>query len=97
MSITKKILMAKARGFTISTAKMNEKERLNTPSGKYGDDYNNLLKLTIELYPDLESILPPKVDIYTTDFGDSFSSSRYNEIDTYCEQIYQLVSDSEDL
>ena len=87
--------MAKARGFTTSIEKMNDQQRQAAPSGDYGDDYNQLLRLTEQLYPDLSELLPPRVQIYRGDETHSFSEQSYAEIHTYCEQIFQLLSNQE--
>ena len=92
--ITKKQLMAKARGFTISIEKIADNQRDCSPSGNYGDDYNKLRNLTAHLLNDLADILPPLVETYE-DGGVRFTQQSYAEIDTYCEQIFQLLSEKE--
>lgn len=93
MTINPKILMAKARGFTISIEKMNDTDRKRSPSAQYGKDYNNLLQATEEMFPKLVNILPPKIEIGKYQTGNEFTIQQYSEIDSYCEQIYQLVSE----
>ena len=93
-NITKKHLMAKARGFTLSIGKMRDNQRDRTPSGDYGDDYNKLRNLTAQLHNDLADILPPLVATYE-DGGERYTEQSYAEIDTYCEQIFQLLSEKE--
>lgn len=94
--ITNRQLMAKARGFNLSIEKMNEKQSLSTVSGDYGDDYNRLRQLTIDNFPDLAPLLPPSVTTYTSrSSGNKYTEQSYGEIDTYCEQIFQLLSEME--
>ncbi len=94
--ITKKELMAKARGFTLSIEKMDEKQRANTPSGKFADDYNKLLNLTSELYPALNPLLPPPVKTRQSSTSSTvWSEQTFAEINTFCEQIFQLLSEQD--
>jgi hypothetical protein len=94
MAMTKDVLKAKARGFTISIEKMNEKQRTSSPTGNFGEDYNRLRSLVLELRPDLQAALPPAVTINRGDFG-TYTRESYGEIDTYCEQIFQILSSAE--
>ena len=87
----KKELLAKARGLTLSIDKMDAKQRMEKPNVNYGNDYNNLRTITARLYPDLAKLFPPAVSIYRgSEFGDYVEES-YGEMNTYCEQIYQLL------
>lgn len=89
--ISKNSLAAKARAFTISIQKMDEKQRSRSPSGEYGNDYNRLRRLVEEQYPEFRELLPPPVQLF--EGSDShFSRQSYSEIDTFCEQIVQLLS-----
>lgn len=92
---TRQLLMAKARGFTISIEKMNEKDRSRTPAGQYAKDYNQLLAATQKMHPELDGLLPPAVRTYLN-YGSEYSAAHFNEIDSYCEQIYQLLSECKD-
>jgi hypothetical protein len=95
---TKKILMAKAKGFTISIEKMNDNERSRTPSFKFGTDYNLLRDAVASRYPSVTEFLPPSVGM-KTEGGRSetgYTAGYYSEIYTYCEQIFQMLSDIEE-
>ncbi len=96
--MNKKLIMAKARGFTISIEKMGEEEkRLATPSASFSDDYNRLRQASATLHPELESLLPPEVSFkISAHDGERYARSRFSEIDAYCEQIYQLMSECDD-
>ncbi len=96
MADQRKLLMAKARGFTISISKMLEKDRVQTPTGPFGEDYNRLRDAVAKACPPLESLLPPSVRIYQSQGGGIYAASRYSELDAYCEQIFQLLSDFTD-
>jgi hypothetical protein len=91
----RKLLMAKARGFTISIAKMHEKDRLQVPNGAFGEDYNRLRSSAATTFPALEPLLPPSVRIFDS-HGTMYAASRFSEMDAYCEQIFQLLSDYTD-
>ncbi len=91
--ISKKDLIAKARGFTTSIEKMDEKQKASTPSGEYGDDYNKFRTLVERLYPQLADLLPPLVKTYTIASSSyHYTKQSYSEIHTFCEQISQLLS-----
>jgi len=95
MPPSKDVLKAKARGFTIAIEKMNEKQRMSTPTGDFGEDYNRLRALVLELRPDLKPALPPGVTSFRAQSGETYTRQSFGEIDTYCEQIFQILS-SED-
>lgn len=90
--MSKEVLKAKARGFTISIQKMDEKQRMSTPSGEFGEDYNRLRSLVLELRPDLRPVLPPAVAFYSGGSGRNFTHQSFGEIDAYCEQLFQILS-----
>jgi hypothetical protein len=96
MADQRRLLMAKARGFTISVAKMLEKDRVQTPTGPFGADYNRLREAAAKSFPVLEPLLPPTVRIFQSQAGSMMAASRYSEMDAYCEQIFQLLSDFTD-
>ncbi len=95
--LSKNDLIAKARGFTNSIAKMDEKQKSTTPSGEYGSDYNKLREIVVRQYPQLTELLPPQVHLYAGASGDRhYTRQSYSEIDTFCEQIIQLLSGRND-
>jgi hypothetical protein len=88
--------MAKASGFIQSIEKMDEKRRAGAPTAGYGDDYNKLRILTAQLYPALNDLLPPPVDFYSGTSGQQrYTWQSYDEIHTYCEQIYHILLEVE--
>lgn len=89
--IPKNALIAKARGFTNSIQKMDEKQKLIPPSGEYGEDYNKLRSLVEKHYLRLIELLPPQVQFYES-AARQYTRQSYAEIDTFCEQIIQLLS-----
>jgi hypothetical protein len=92
MAVSKDTLKAKARGFTISIEKMDEKQRDSTPSGEFGEDYNRLRVLVLQSLPNFAPILPPPVAFYQGGGGRLFTYQSFGEINTYCEQIFQMLS-----
>ncbi len=84
--------MAKAMGITNAVSRKSHEERANRPSGLFADDYNRLRDLTAESFPDLEALLPPRVQTYEGGAGTRWSHQLYAEIDTFAEEIYQLLA-----
>ena len=93
---SQKLLMAKARGLTISIGRMSGSSREHKPSGAFADDYNRLLQATRQAFPALLPLLPPVVTTFRGGGGDMYSDLSFNEIDAFCEQIFQLVAEAED-
>lgn len=91
--IPKNSLIAKARGFTTSIQKMDEKQKAQSPSGEYGSDYNALRDLVARHYPRLIELLPPAVQTYRGHASDrTYTRQSYSEIDTFSQQIIELLS-----
>ena len=90
----RKVIKAKARAFTIAIEKMDEKERQHAPGHDFGEDYNNLRNLALELDENLNRVLPPPVTFFSATGGRSYSNQSYAEISVYCEQIYQILNAS---
>lgn len=97
MAPKRRDLMAKAHGMTVSIAKITGNERTYSPSASFGDDYNRLRQAAAQMYPGIESILPPAVEIERShDRGGPFTKQRYSEIQAFCEQIYQVLGEQAD-
>lgn len=92
--IGRRELMAKARGFTTSISKLSREERSSSPSASYGEDYNRLHAGVLGLYSHLADILPPTVDI--TRGAMPYTMQSYAEINTFCEQIYEILNQQQD-
>ncbi len=91
--IDKKLFVAKAQGFIIAFEKMGKDERVANPSGTYAEAYNGLRSAVIELLPEFEPIMPPAVQLlpgFTS--GSYVSAVPFAEINTYCEQISQMLT-----
>jgi hypothetical protein len=92
MAVSKELLRKKAFGIVQSIDAMPEKERTGQPTELFGEDYNKLRKLTAELQPDLVPVLPPSVEIAEYGMGgERFSTQRYSEIRSFCQQIVELL------
>lgn len=87
-------LKAKALGFTNAISKLAREERLEHPSEAFGNDYNRLVRMVKESFPDLETLLPPEATISRGEY-ETLTLERYGELFTFSEQIYQLLSASE--
>ena len=86
------ILIAKARGFTISIREMASEQRVKQPTQEFAEDYNSLRSQVAEAFPELTSHLPPEVSLYRGGGGvRMFPHQSYGEIDTFAEQIQQLL------
>ena len=70
---------------------MSPKERENLPNGKFGEDYNKLRQLALQLKPDLNELLPPEVEIYQTAARGTRSKQSYGEILSFSNQIIRLL------
>jgi hypothetical protein len=92
----RKNLMAKAHGITTSINKKSREERSSTPTGLFADDYNRLRDATAKAYPDLEPLLPPRVQLYEGGNNTMWSHQGYAEIDAFAEQIYQLLAEQQE-
>lgn len=84
-------LRAKAEGFVTAFSKMTAKQREQWVSKIVAEDYNNLRTLVIEARPDLEKLLPPKVDAHGLERIVQGASARYQDIHAFCEQIAAIL------
>lgn len=89
----RKLLMAKALGFTNAISKLSREERGNNPSGNFGEDYNSLRASAAEHFPAVLPFLPPAVEVMPSTYGSMFTVEKYGEILAFCEQIFQLLSE----
>lgn len=88
---SKQLLMAKAQGFIKSIESMDSKDKSRVPNREYGEDYNNFRNHVVNAFPKIENLMPPSIRIrLETESG--WTESHYNEIATYCEQIYQMLA-----
>lgn len=92
MAVSKEILRKKAFGIVQSIDAMPAAERTNMPTEVFGQDYNRLRAYAAESHPELEEVLPPPVDIAEYGLnGDRFSTQRYSEIRSFCQQLVELL------
>ena len=92
----RKDLMAKALGITTSVNKKSREERSIKPTGLFGEDYNRLREATLEAFPHIKPLLPPLVTFYDGGNRTQWTHQSFSEIDTFAEQIYQLLAEQED-
>jgi hypothetical protein len=88
----KKMLMAKALSFTNSIRSMTSDDRKELPSEVYANDYNQLRSLVLREFMEIANLLPPGAQTFEAIGHKRLSAQRFSEIDTFCEQIYQLLS-----
>jgi hypothetical protein len=86
--------MAKAKGITNSISRQPDDQRSRTPTGAFADDYNRLVELVAKRFPELVPLLPPQATKYQGGGGDWFSAHSYAEIDSFAEQIFQLLAET---
>jgi hypothetical protein len=94
--VSKNTLMAKAKGITTSISRQPGDMRSRTPTGVFADDYNRLVELVLSRFPHLSPVLPPKAAKYQGGGGDWFSGHSYAEIDSFAEQLFQILSEVEE-
>jgi hypothetical protein len=87
------LAIAKAQGFTISIGRMSAEQRSQHAKGSYGGDYNSLRLFTIEHAPSLKPLMPPEVEVFKSAMAGILTCRQsYSDIDTFCEQIVQLLT-----
>ncbi len=91
MAFTDQQLAAKTRGIINALTRLSAKERERQPTEKFAEDYNALLALVLEAKPQLQGIVPPRVEYLEGGMGVRYCDSRYGEIEAYCEQIVGLI------
>ena len=92
MSVSADDLRAKVTGYVGALSKMTEQERKQNPSGNFGNDYNKLRELTLQVMPDKEEVIPPSVTIRRGNIhGEMLCQVRYVEIFAYALQISGLL------
>ena len=78
LQYTRRLLMAKALGFTNAIGKLSREERSLNPSGNFGNDSNALRKIVMQNFPQVAEIVPPAVEIgHNTTSGSPFTRERY--------------------
>lgn len=85
----RRLLMAKALGFTESMRQLSPDERQRTVSAVIGEDYNRLRLQTIETFPHLAEILPPAATVVKG--NSSYTSESFYMLYIFTEQIYQML------
>lgn len=78
-----------AKAFVDSIAKLTAKERGETPPAHFGQQYNRLREMAMELKPDIDPrSWPPAINVITSGFtGASYSQAKYVDIATYARTI----------
>lgn len=87
-----RLLKGKARGFRRSLANMTDKQREQLPSPQYRAEYNELRQLVLQALPEMEKFMPPTLDDDV--HLEEGLVARYVEIQTYVEQISQILTDA---
>jgi hypothetical protein len=93
MAFSDEQLRAKAEGFVAAFSKMTAKQREQSVTTIVVNDYNNLRALIIEAKPELERLLPPKLEMIEG-MGIVLPNARYQDIHAFCEQIVAILRPS---
>jgi hypothetical protein len=80
---------ATLQGTLNALRKPTPKQLENLSAADFGEEYNKVRQLALDLYPDLKNVMPPAVVIVRG--LDTMAWSRYGEIEVYCEQIDSLL------
>ena len=88
-----RLVRAKAIALTNSIRSLNDAQRKQSPAGRLGQDYNKMISNLRGLDAVFESLLPPQVEIATTESGRSYTRESFAELDAYAEQIVQMLAD----
>ncbi len=84
-------LSQKARGTATALAAMTAKQREQELSPIAAKDYNALRALTLEAQPSLEKLLPPPIEVWTSDFGSENAAGRYQDLHAFTQQVVNLL------
>ena len=96
MPMKRKDVMAKALRITTSINKKSREERSKRPTAVFAEDYNRLRAAALEAFPSLEQLFPPTVSTFQGGAASFWSHQSYSEIDSFAEQIYQILAEQED-
>jgi hypothetical protein len=92
MAMPKEMLKRKALGIVQAIDSMSANERASMPTALFGEDYNKLRAFVAESDPTLTQVMPPAVDIAEYGMGgERFSTQRYSEIRSFCQQLVKFL------
>jgi hypothetical protein len=94
MPFTDDQLRAKAESSAISLNILTAKQREQPVTTTIVDDYNNLRLLVIEAKPEIERLLPPKVDMIKGSYGLESPNARYQDLQTFYAQLAGILRTS---
>lgn len=86
----RRLLMAKALGFTESLRQLSREERQRSPSATIGEDYNKLRTQALQAFPHLADVIPPAATVVRGQSA-SYTSDMFYELFIFAEQIYQVL------
>lgn len=90
-------LMSKALGYVRSLKSISREERAQAAFESLGQDYNTLVRLTAEYFPELAELLPPEVHFQGgKSEGYRYSHETRTDIYVFSEAVFQLLSSVDD-
>jgi hypothetical protein len=90
-----KELRAKVVGLISGIQSFNEKERGNTPSGSFAENYNRIVDAIADKHEELRKSLPPRADTYQGGSGKWFSHTTYCEMLAHLNELRELLDSRE--
>lgn len=84
-------LWAKANAAAASLAALSGKERDQPVTTTAMDDYNQFRLLVIDARPDLDRLLPPKVETIRGSYGVESPNASYQDLQTFYAQIAGIL------
>ena len=91
MPFTDDQLRAKAEASATSLGTLTAKQREQAVTTTIVDDYNNFRLLVIECKPELERLLPPKIEMVESGYGLEMPNARYQDLQTFFAQIASIL------
>lgn len=91
MPANKAQLVAKAEATLEALKSMTAKQREQTPTHKFAEDFNSFRKHVLEAFPDLEDVAPEEIEIFESVFDRLMPLTRYVEIQAYYQQFVGLL------
>lgn len=90
MPLSEDLLRIKASATLTALKALSAKQREQSVTKSMGEDFNKLREMVLEARPDLEPLLPAKLELIEGMTGDGFNE-RYQDLHAYCEQIVAFL------
>jgi len=94
MKFSKNLIISKLLGIIQAIEKMSPKERQEIPTPEFIRNYNTIRKIALGMFPNLEKIFPPELEIFKDEIDIEFVRTKYVEVLSYCLEIKELLQSS---